>query len=134
MTMQQRNAVKKNGKVLGALEEAIMEVLWRKGSGTVREVCAVVGRRRDIAYTTVMTVMTRLTEKKVLCRKELRDGSFLYTPCESREGFYAKASHTLFSEMVRSFGAVAVAQFVDVLEEVDPKQVEALRERLKVKR
>lgn len=132
--MPVRNTMKKSGKVLGALEEAIMDILWKKGEGTVREVCEVVSRRRDIAYTTVMTVMTRLTDKKVLCRKELRDGSFLYTPCESRDGFYAKASHTLFSEMVRNFGAVAVAQFVDVLEEVDPKQIEALRERLKVKR
>ena len=111
-----------------------MEVLWKKGQGTVRDVFTIIGRRRGTAYTTLMTVMTRLTDKQVLCRKELRDGSFLYTPCENRDQFYAKASRTLFGEMLRNFGAVAVAQFVDVVEEVDPKQLEALRQRLKMKK
>ena len=126
--------MKKNGKVLGMLEEQVMEVLWNKGQGTVRDVFTIIGRRRGTAYTTLMTVMTRLTDKGILCRKELRDGSFLYTPCESKDQFYAKASRTLFGEMLKNFGAVAVAQFVDVLEEVDPKQVDALRQRLKIKK
>ena len=59
------------------------------------------------------------------------NGSFLYTPCHNRETFYATTSRVLFSQMIRNFGSVAVAQFVDVLEEVDPKQLQALRKRLR---
>lgn len=118
---------------LGELENAIMEVLWRKSQATVREVHDALSRRRDLAYTTVMTVMTRLMDKKILCRQAQSDGSFLYKPCQSREEFSARTSRTIFAELLKNFGAVAVAQFVDALEEVDPKQLEILRDKLKKK-
>ncbi|OGL67632.1 hypothetical protein A3B21_01415 [Candidatus Uhrbacteria bacterium RIFCSPLOWO2_01_FULL_47_24] len=129
-----RIAVQKKGKVLGDLEETIMNALWKLGTGTVRDVLAIVERTRDAAYTTVMTVMSRMTEKGYLCRKELGNGSFEYKPCHSREEFYAKTSRMLFSQLIRSAGPVAVAQFVDALEEIDPKQLAILKERLKRKK
>ena len=45
---------------LGDLEQAVMDVLWSTDSGlTVREVLAGL-TGRDLAYTTVMTVLSRL--------------------------------------------------------------------------
>lgn len=124
----------KKGSGLGELEKAVMEEIWKVGKGTGREIHAIVGKRRDLAYTTVMTIMTRLVEKGILCREELRDGSFLYKPCFGRDEFYAKTSKAIFHELIKNFGAVAVAQFVDTLEEVDPKQLEALRKQLQTRR
>ncbi len=118
---------------LGELEQAIMNVVWKRENATVREVHTVLSGRRDLAYTTVMTVMTRLVEKKILCRAAQGDGSFLYTPCHTREEFYAKTSRTLFHDLIKNFGSIAVAQFVDTLEEIDPKQILVLRERLRKK-
>ena len=118
---------------MGRLEQAIMAVIWRKGKATVRDVHNAVGRRRDLAYTTVMTVMTRLLDKKMLCREELPDGSFLYKPCLSREEYSQKTSRALYAELIRNFGSVAVAQFVDTLEDIDPAQIEVLKARLKNK-
>lgn len=129
-----RHASKRKHIALGELESAIMEVIWHRGDATVREVRDVLSEKRDLAYTTVMTVMTRLVEKEVLCRKESQNGSFTYTPCFTREEFYAKTSRALFGDLIRDFGSVAVAQFVDAVEEVDPKQLAILRERLKTKR
>lgn len=124
---------KKKGVILGTLEKAILEALWQMNAGTVREVLPIVGRRRNLAYTTVMTVMTRMADKGYLTREELSNGSFIYRPRYNREEFYAKTSRVLFGEILRSFGSVAVAQFVDVLEEVDPQQLEELRRQLKRK-
>lgn len=118
---------------LGELEQAIMEVLWRKGKATVREVHDALSKRRDLAYTTVMTVMTRLIDKKMLCRASQADGSFLYKPCLSQEEFSARASRTICAQLLKNFGSVAVAQFVNTLEKVDPKQLEILRAKLKKK-
>ena len=115
---------------LGELEQAVMKILWRKGQATVREVYETVGKKRTLAYTTVMTVMTRLCDKRLLCRSAKSDGSFLYKPCQSQEEFYAKNNQAVFSELIRKFGAVAVAQFVDTLEKVDPKQIAALKQHL----
>ncbi|KKU11888.1 MAG: Transcriptional repressor, CopY family [Parcubacteria group bacterium GW2011_GWC2_45_7] len=121
---------KKKGQLLGMLEKAILEALWQRRAGTVRDILQIVGRRRDLAYTTVMTVMTRMTEKGYLSREELPNGSFIYKPAYDRDAFYAKTSRVLFGEILRNFGSVAIAQFVDVLEEVDPRQLEELRQKL----
>ncbi|MBI4135494.1 BlaI/MecI/CopY family transcriptional regulator [Candidatus Uhrbacteria bacterium] len=128
--MTLHKVAQKKSKVLGGLEELVLEALWKIEEGTVREVVSALTRRRDLAYTTVMTVMNRMVEKGYLCRKELRSGRFLYRPCYKREEFYAKTSRVVFLELIRNFGAVAIAQFVDAVEEVDPKQLKALKERL----
>ena len=126
--------LKKNtGKLLGLLEQAIMDIVWKKDETTVRAVVDALGKKRSIAYTTVMTVMTRLAEKGILCRSAQPDGSFLYKPCDSQEEFYAKTSRTIFHQVIKNFGAVAVAQFVDTLEEIDPAQIAALKQRLRKK-
>lgn len=119
--------------MLGLLERAIMEVVWKKNETTVREVVDTLQKKRAIAYTTVMTVMTRLMDKGILCRSPQGDGSFLYKPCHTREEFYAKTSRTLFHDLIKNFGSIAVAQFVDTLEEIDPKQIAVLKERLRKK-
>ena len=128
--MSLRAVARKKSKVLGDLEEIILEALWKIGEGTVREVMSAVNRRRNLAYTTVMTVMGRMAGKGYLCRKALPNGRFLYRPCYSREEFHAKTARAVFSQFIRNFGSVAVAQFVDAVEEVDPKQLKALKARL----
>ncbi len=71
---------------LGDLERAIMDVLWESATPlTVRQV----GSRltdRDLAHTTVMTVLDRLAKKGFAQRK--RDGrAWLYCAAASREAY-----------------------------------------------
>lgn len=126
--------MKKGNNPLGDLEKAVMDIVWKHGQATVREVHTVLQKKRELAYTTVMTVMSRLAEKEVLCRQEQSDGSFIYRPCQTKDEFDAKVSRNLAGELLRHFGPVAVAQFVDALEEIDPKQLALLHERLKSKK
>ena len=56
-------------KVLGDLEADIMEVIWARPTDTgttVRDVFEVLYANRRIAYTSVMSTMTRLAKKKLL--------------------------------------------------------------------
>ena len=76
-------------KGLGELERSIMDILWAyDGPLTAREV----GRRiadRDLAPTTVMTVLDRLTRKGFLSRT--RDGrAWRYEPAASRDAYVAE--------------------------------------------
>lgn len=65
---------------LGELERAVMEVLWgRADAATVRDVHAALADSRDIAYTTVMTVLDRLAKKGVVSRR-LEGRAWLYVP------------------------------------------------------
>jgi predicted transcriptional regulator len=76
-------------KGLGELERTVMEVLWeREDAGheaaTARDVSRALAGDRDLAHTTVMTVLDRLAKKGFLERE--RDGrAWRYRPVASRE-------------------------------------------------
>ncbi|TQM67277.1 putative transcriptional regulator [Actinomadura hallensis] len=78
-------------KGLGELERTVMEVLWaREDAGdqaaTARDVSRALAGDRDLAHTTVMTVLDRLAKKGFLERE--RDGrAWRYRPVASREDY-----------------------------------------------
>jgi predicted transcriptional regulator len=74
---------------LGELERAVMEVLWDRGApAAVRDVADALAAR-ELAYTTVMTVLDRLAKKGFVRRQ--RDGrAWQYEPVNSREGYVAQ--------------------------------------------
>ncbi|WP_211467277.1 BlaI/MecI/CopY family transcriptional regulator [Actinocrinis puniceicyclus] len=79
----------------GALEAAIMDVLWQAGRplspGQVRELLAASGdaTARQLSYSTVVTILTRLHVKKVLARKRV-GRSFHYAPLADEAGLEAR--------------------------------------------
>ena len=70
---------------LGTLEAAVMDVLWSLGTpATVRDVLDALPAQRDLAYTTVMTVLTNLHRKGMAERAP--DGrAYRYRPALTRE-------------------------------------------------
>ena len=94
---------------LGPLEAEVMKILWSaEGPMTVRAVLERANRRRSepLAYTTVMTVMSRLADKGVLARR--REGrGYAYEPTAS------DAAAIAVRQVVRDFGETAVAHFVE---------------------
>ena len=73
----------------GELESAIMQWLWDHGEpATVREVHTVLSERRELAYTTVQTVMDNLYKKGWL-RREPVGRAHRYEPVANREQYGA---------------------------------------------
>ncbi|MBT0568205.1 BlaI/MecI/CopY family transcriptional regulator [Williamsia sp. CHRR-6] len=74
---------------LGDLERAVMDNLWASDSPqTVRQVHEAISRDRELAYTTVMTVLQRLAKKKLV--SQIRDDrAHQYTPTRRREDMVA---------------------------------------------
>lgn len=113
-------------RFLGPLESAVMDRMWARGEATVREIVDDIGRRRELAYTTVMTIMSRLHEKGLLVRQ--RDGKgYLYRPAFSRDEHRARLSRELVRGLVDEFGDVALAQFAAELDTVDASHRSALK-------
>lgn len=113
----------------GDLERAVLDVLWDADPDswlTVREVHAALTPGRDVAYTTVMTVMDRLSRKQQV--EQLKDGrAYLYRPRASRSEMVAELlNHTLddFSTHDRQSALVAF------VEDASAADVAALREAL----
>ena len=120
--------------VLGPLETDVMEAVWARGDATVRDIHADLVRRRDIAYTTVMTTMTRLATKGLLSR----DASGLahrYRPALSRDEYARSTVHSVVDWLVKRFPEPAVSYFVDVLDTGDdPAVLDALRAKIDERR
>jgi len=111
---------------IGDLERSVMEVLWATpdgGSRTVREVHAELAGERDIAYTTVMTVMDRLARKEMVHQE--RDGrAYRYRARGSRGEMTAELMRDTLEEFSSHDRQTALAAFV---EDASAEDVEALR-------
>jgi predicted transcriptional regulator len=86
--------MRKPSSTLTPQELAIMKVVWRLETATVREVYEALRKSRPIAYTTVMTMMNVLEDKKYL-EKKSNGRAHIYTPTRPR--------HQVIGAMVRDF-------------------------------
>ncbi|MBC9003016.1 BlaI/MecI/CopY family transcriptional regulator [Micromonospora aurantiaca] len=78
-------------KGLGALEAAVMEVLWKAEVPLrVRDVLEQLSPERPLAYTTVLTVLDNLHRKDLVAR-EKHGKAYQYCPAGTREEITARA-------------------------------------------
>jgi predicted transcriptional regulator len=66
------------------LELECLKTLWNIGEGTVRDVREEMSMDRNLAYTTVMTVLGRLKKRGGVSRRK-QGRSFVYSPTLTRE-------------------------------------------------
>jgi len=102
-----------------------MEVVWKQEKATVREAWENLGRRKPIAYTTVMTVMDNLFRKGYLKRQKCGK-AYCYTPAQPRQKFLQKNVARLVKQLLAEHGELATVQFVKQSESIDHE----LRQRL----
>ncbi len=102
--------------LLGELEAAIMEVVWASEPTTVREVFEKLSADRELAYTTVMTVMSRLAQKGILVRRR-RGQAHEYEAAKSREEFTRGAVGSVLQSLLRGFARPTLSQFVEFARE-----------------
>ena len=110
---------------LGELERAVMDVLWEAAEAvTARQIAAALPER-DLAQTTVLTVLSRLEGKRMVTRS--RDGrAHTYVPAASREDHVAGLMHEVLGTAGDDAGnrAAALARFAD---QVSAEDAAALR-------
>ena len=105
-----------------------MEEMWRLDEGTVRDVLAALNERseRQRAYTTVMTVMSRLDAKGLLRRR--RDGRHdVYRPVFTRDDYLAARVQAEVGAVVDAYGDLALVHFARHMQALDPKRRDQLR-------
>jgi predicted transcriptional regulator len=95
---------------LTPLELEIMHVLWETGPANVQTVQQAL--KRELAYTTVQTMLNILHRKGKVKRK-LKDRAYYYQPVVSQEKI---ASQTLSDVVERLFGGSAESLVMSLLE------------------
>lgn len=109
-------------KILGSLEYEVLATLWDASPATVGSVRATInnGRKGDLAYTTIMTVLSRLHEKEFLHRTQV-GRAFEYSPRFTEPELVAHVSRHEVSDLVFRYGDVALAQFASALDDASPE-------------
>jgi predicted transcriptional regulator len=120
-------------KVLGDLEADIMEIIWQKNPASVRDVYETLRLEREIAYTTVMTIMGRLAEKELLI-KSPKGNAYLYTPAISKKEFSKKVVSAVIDGLLDEFAEPALSHFIDRLSKADQNKIAELEELIKAKK
>ena len=120
-------------KVLGDLEADIMEIVWQKESVSVRDVYETLRLKRDIAYTTVMTIMGRLAEKDLLL-KTTRGNAYIYSPALNKLEFTKKIVSAVIDGLMDEFREPAVSHFMDRMGKEEEEQISKLEGLIKAKK
>ncbi len=114
-------------QLLGELELAIMQIVWTRGEVAVRDVWAALQPTRSLAYTTVMTVMSRLAQKGVLAlRKQGR--AYYYHATVTADEYVTQRAQRAVDSVISTFGDAALVQFLRNLEDLTPERRAAIEQ------
>ncbi len=100
---QYNTQVIKLTRTLGPLESKVMQIIWRNRKSTVRQVVEKLKTDRQLAYTTVMTVMDNLYKKRILKRTKSQK-TYLYYPAENKETFERNKVAEIFNQLFNQLG------------------------------
>ncbi len=106
------------------LELEIMQVLWETGPVNVQTVQKEL--KRELAYTTVQTMLTVLHRKKKV-KRVLKDKAYIYKPAVTRSKF---TGHAVREFIDRLFGGSAEGLVVNLIQEkhLSPERLAALHQ------
>ncbi|WP_407940178.1 BlaI/MecI/CopY family transcriptional regulator [Nocardioides acrostichi] len=112
---------------LGELERAALDVLWAATEPlSVRDIHTALALDRDLAYTTVMTVLDRMAKKDLVTRS--REGrAFVYRAAGTRAAMTADLMRDALAEFSVDDRGTALVAFVT---EAGEEEREALRRAL----
>ncbi|MFO0826796.1 MAG: BlaI/MecI/CopY family transcriptional regulator [Phycisphaerales bacterium] len=111
---------------LGDAELAVLRILWDFGPQTVRGVMERLHERgRRVAYTTVLTFLTRLEQKGVV-RSDRNDQAYVYKAKVSRESVTKTRVRALLDQLYDGAAGPVLVHLVEN-ERLTAKEVSQLR-------
>jgi len=111
---------------VGAVQHRIMRVLWEEGEATARRVTDVLCREKEIAHSTVQTLLRKLEVKGVVAHKR-RDRTFVFRATVPEQEVSRSAVEDLLGRVFQGSVAGLVAQLLES-EHVPREELRRLRE------
>jgi len=115
---------------LADLQLAIMQVIWKRGEATVAEVQQDLAPRRDLAYTTVATMLKKMEHKGVVAHRA-NGRTFVYRPLIHRNQVRGSMVGDLVERLFAGDAAELVCHLLeaDQIEPAELARVKALIDR-----
>jgi len=122
-------------KMLTDVELELMTVLWKLGEGSVTDVISQLPKERELAYTSVSTMLRILEQKKVLtARKEGR--GHIYVPELKKAAYESKAVRHVMDKVFEGTPVALVKQLLSTvhLDQSELAELKALIANAEVKK
>ena len=110
-----------------------MRVLWRLERGSVDEVRAALPKKQRGAYTTVQTILNRLTARGLL-RRDKQGKAFIYVPRLSEADYVARSLNRTLAGASDKARLAALANFVGGLDQSEVNEINSLANEIAEKR
>lgn len=120
---------------LGPLEAEILNIVWDLNTATVKDVHdhILLDPNRELAYTSVTTVLRRLTDKGWLaCDKQGK--AFYWRPLLTKQQAEVIKAHEQLQRFLAVGNPDVIAAFADSLDEAASNQIEAIAKRIQAAR
>lgn len=116
-------------KQFGQLETVVMDLVWRcEYPVAVREVLDELSSERDLAYTTVMTVMDNLFHKGVLTRSMGSGRAYRYEATRTRDEYTAELMEHVLADSADA--STALLHFVERMPPADVAELRRILQRI----
>ena len=114
---------KKDKRLLGKVELMIMQAVWDRDEATVRQVREGIADKRDLAYTTILTMMRKLEQKGLLVHRT-DDRTYVYRALVGR----GEVEGSMLRDVLQSVFGGSYRQFVSAfMEHEDISREELIR-------
>lgn len=117
-------------QVFGKLEKQIMETLWIRGESSVRDILEELNNSRSYTYSTLITVMNRLSNKELLEKNKVGK-TFFYKPTYTKAELLDIVSKKVIRGVSELSLQATMLNFVDYISDEDSKQLDHLSELIK---
>jgi predicted transcriptional regulator len=115
-----------DGKMLTEVELELMTILWKLGEGSVSDVIEKLPEERDLAYTSVSTMLRILEQKGILeTRKEGR--GHVYIPVLEKSEYESKAVRHVVDRVFDGTASALVKQLLGSVK-ISKKEIEEIKE------
>ena len=121
---------------LGNLQAEVLGSLHKLGRASVREVMADIGEKRELAYTTVSTVLDRLYAKGLVKRTTAAGPGgtrYVYSYAAPPEMSTSVVNKTI-NRLVSAFGPNIVPTIYNSLEQISKKESDGLKRKIAARR
>ena len=129
--MAKKSGSKSIEKPLTATELEMMNVMWRIGPCSVHQIVEALLPQRQLAYTSVSTIV-RILEQKGYVRSRKEGRGHLYEPTIQKEAYQVASLQHLVSNVFDGTPTLLVQRLVDS-EQLGPEQLDEIRRALKKK-
>jgi BlaI family penicillinase repressor len=97
---------------LGRVQMRIVQVLWRKGRASAREITEALRRREPIAHSTVQTLLRKLEAKGAVAH-DVEDRTFVFYPLVKEEAVRQGAARELMDRVFEGSAAGLVTYLLE---------------------